>query len=52
MTDNQYQQTLQRNKMIAQTSERAATYIVRFAVDAFRAVVKFIQELVAQALGK
>jgi len=52
MTNNQAQQTLQRNKIIAQTSERVLTQLVRLLADAFRALIKFIQEMIAQVFGK
>jgi hypothetical protein len=51
MTD-QAQRNLQRNKMLAQSAERGTTQLVRWGADLFRALVKFIQEMIAQTLGK
>lgn len=52
MTNDQAQQNLQRNKIIAQTSERVVSQLVQLIADGFRALLKFIQEMIAQVMSK
>ena len=52
MTYTQYDQNLQRNKMFSQATESIINRILRISVDLFKALLKFIQEMFAQVMGK